>query len=99
MSDRDLFEATFVERATARGFSHPERLLTKGSDGEYWLQTTQNCWIGWCWSQAQVRRMRDEMVGLLQRVYDADQAARHEKPYNVSELMDDIERVLQRHQQ
>lgn len=46
----------------------------------------------------QVRRMRDELVGLLQRVYDADQAARHEKPYNLSKLMDDIETVLQRHQ-
>jgi len=47
----------------------------------------------------QVRRMREELVGLLQRVYDADQAARHEKPYNMSKLMDDIETVLQRHQQ
>lgn len=47
----------------------------------------------------QVRRMREELVGLLQRVYDADQAARHEKPYNVSKLMDDIEMVLKRHQQ
>lgn len=46
----------------------------------------------------QVRRMRDELVRLLQRVYDADQAARYEKPYNVSKLMDDIETVLQRHQ-
>lgn len=44
----------------------------------------------------QVRRMREEFVGLLQRVYDADQSDRFQ---SVAELMDDIETVLQRHQQ
>lgn len=36
----------------------------------------------------------DELEGLLQRVYDADLAARHHLPYNVSRLMDDIEAAL-----
>lgn len=35
-----------------------------------------------------------EAQALLQRTYDADQAARHEKPYNVSTLVDDIEAFL-----
>lgn len=35
-----------------------------------------------------------EMFSLLQRVYDADLAARHNQPYNVSSLMNEIESVL-----
>lgn len=43
----------------------------------------------------QVRRMRDEMVGLLQRVYQE----RHDVRFTDLTVLDDIERVLQRHQQ
>lgn len=38
--------------------------------------------------------LADVLEGLLQRVYDADLAARHQQPYNVSKLMDEIEEVL-----
>lgn len=36
----------------------------------------------------------DVLEGLLRRVYDADLAARHHQPYNVSKLMDEIEAAL-----
>ncbi|HEJ1056169.1 TPA: hypothetical protein SLP05_003762 [Pseudomonas putida] len=44
-----------------------------------------------------LRAQLAEARALLQRAYDADQAARHHLPYNVSKLMDDIESVLSAH--
>lgn len=43
--------------------------------------------------QAAQRRV-EVLEGLLRRTYEADLAGRHEKPYNVSKLMDDIEADL-----
>jgi len=43
---------------------------------------------------ADLRARLAERDALLQRVYDADLAARHYQPYNTSRLMDDIESIL-----
>lgn len=46
---------------------------------------------------AEIQRLRAQLAErdiLLQRAYDADQAARHSLPYNVSKLMDEIETIL-----
>lgn len=49
------------------------------------------------WQESDNAELRNRVAvleGLLHRVYDADLAARHHQPYNVSRLMDEIDAAL-----